>query len=135
MNIMKFFGFDNDEDDYDDNDDYTEDRRKKSRGSRAASNGAAPAGKLIVYNYNSETLHTDKIHLRDEFINNGAMILVDLHELNQREFEEAGKEFITFMGGLAYAHEGEGRFIEPAQYLFTPRAGMFEIWPEERESE
>jgi len=85
---MKFFGFENDEDDYEENDNYTEDRRKKSRSPR--SSGAAPAGKLIVYNYNSATLNNDKIHLREEFINNGAMILVDLHDLSQREYDEEG---------------------------------------------
>ncbi len=129
MNIMRFFGFDNDEDDYDDTDEYMDDRRKKnsSRGSR--SSGAAQAGKLIVYNYNSTTLNSDKIHLREEF-NKGAMILVDLHELNQREYDEEGKDFITFMGGVAFARNGEMKFIDPAQYLFTPSVGMSEIWPE-----
>ena len=135
MNIMKFFGFDGDEDDYDDNDEYTEDRRKKSRSARSSSNGAAPAGKLVIYNYNSETVQADKIHLRDEFINNGAMILVDLHELTQREYDEEGKDFITFMGGLAFAREGSSKFIDPAQYLFTPAGGMIEFWPEGSEKE
>jgi len=130
---MKFFGFENDEDDYEENDNYTEDRRKKSRSPR--SSGAAPAGKLIVYNYNSATLNNDKIHLREEFINNGAMILVDLHDLSQREYDEEGKDFITFMGGLAFARNGDMKFIDPAQYLFTPAGGMSEIWPEGSEKE
>ena len=133
MNIMKFFGFENDEDDYDDNENYTDDRRKKSRSSR--SSGSASAGKLIIYNYNGTTLSTDKLHLRDEFINNGAMILVDLHELSQREYDEEGKDFITFMGGLAFASEGETKFIDPAQYLFTPKKGMSEFWPEGSDKE
>ena len=130
MNIMKFFGFENDGDDYDDNEDCTEDRRKKSRGSRDSS-----AGKLIVYNYNSATLNSDKVHLREEFINKGAMILVDLHELSQREYDEEGKDFITFMGGLAFARSGDMKFIDPAQYLFTPAGGMCEIWPEGSDKE
>lgn len=135
MNIMKFFGFDDNDEDYDDNDEYTENRRKKSRGSRPSSSGAAPAGKLIVYNYNRETVNSDKIHLRDEFINNGAMILVDLHELSQREYDEEGKDFITFMGGLAFARDGSTKFIDPSQFLFTPAGGMIEFWPEGSDQE
>ena len=131
MNIMKFFGFENDGDDYDDNDDYTEDRRKKSRSSRDRTS----PGKLIVYNYNSATLDRDKNHLREEFIDNSAMILVDLHELNQREYDEEGKDFITFMGGLAYARKGDMKFIPPSQFLFTPAVDMCEIWPEGSDKE
>ena len=127
MNIMRFFGFDG-EDDYDDSDDYIERKKKSGRGSRS-SGDANPGGKLIIYNYRSTTLSTDKVHLREEF-NKGAMILVDLHELNQRQYEEEGKDFITFMGGVAFARDGVMTFIEPAQYLFTPGPGMCEVWPE-----
>ena len=63
------------------------------------------------------------------------MILVDLHELTQREYDEEGKDFITFMGGLAFARDGGTKFIEPAQYLFTPAGGMSEFWPEGSEKE
>lgn len=127
MNLMKFFGFETDEDDYDENDDYTEERQKKSSARKERSSKGSSNGKLIIYN--GVASDADKRKLREAF-NSGAMILVDMHELNQREFDEEGREFITFMGGLAYAHEGEGKFIEPAQYLFTPSAGMYEIWPE-----
>ena len=134
---MKFFGFENDEDDYDDSEDYSEERRKKpsrkENSSRPSSAGSGSAsGKLILFN--GVASDSEKKKLRAAF-NSGAMILVDLHELNQREFDEEGKEFVTFMGGLAYAHEGEMKFIEPAQYIFTPRAGMFETWPEEEAHE
>lgn len=134
MNIMRFFGFD-DEDDYDDNEDYTEERRKKSNRSSSRSSGSSPstpAGKLIVYNYfiGNAALDSDKIHLRDEF-NKGAMILVDLHELTQREYEEEGKDFITFIGGIAFARGGIMTYLEPSQYLFTPGPGMCEILPKE----
>ncbi|MBQ9904373.1 MAG: cell division protein SepF [Synergistaceae bacterium] len=135
MNLMKFFGFETDEDDYDENDDYSEERRRKSpsRKERSSkSSSGSSNGKLIIYN--GVASDADKRKLREAF-NNGAIILVDLHELNQREYDEEGKEFITFMGGLAYAHEGEGRFIEPSQYLFTPGVGMYEIWPEEESRE
>ncbi len=135
MNIMKFFGFETDEDDYDDNDDYTDDKRRKSSSSRresssrsGSSGSSSSSGKLILFN--GVASDNDKRRLREAF-NNGAMILIDLHELNQREFDEDGKDFITFMGGVAFARNGELKFIEPAQYLVTPRADMFEVWPEE----
>lgn len=131
MNLMKFFGFENDEDDYDENDDYKDEPRKKSSrketSSRTSSGNPNAGGKLILFN--GIASDNDKRRLREAF-NNGAMILIDLHTLNQREFDEDGKDFITFMGGVAFARNGELKFIEPAQYLVTPRPDMFEVWPE-----
>ena len=141
MNIMKFFGFETDEDDYDDYDDTEEEKRtprKQSSGKREASSsrsstGSSNAGgRLIIYNGIPDD--NDKRRLREAF-NDGAMLLIDLHLLNQREFDEEGKDFITFMGGVAFARKGEIKFIEPAQYLLTPRVGMYEIWPERSEPE
>ena len=124
MNLMKFFGFDAEDDDYEE--DYQEDRRKKTSSGKNNTTGSA-GGKLILFH--GVASNNDKRKLCEEF-NNGAMILIDLHELNQREFDEAGKDFITFMGGVAFARNGELKFIEPAQYLVTPRANMFEAWPD-----
>ena len=143
MNLMKFFGFDDVDDDYDDNDDYEERERKEERPERrkktpsrketARTSSTLPnAGKLILYN--GIAPDEDKRKLCDAF-NDGAMILIDLHTLSQRDFEERGERFITFMGGIAYARKGDLKYIEPAQYLITPREGMFEIWPEEHEQE
>ena len=70
-----------------------------------------------------------------EAFDNGAMILIDLHNLDQRDFEEKGKDFITFMGGIAFGRNGDVKFIEPSQYLMTPRSDMYEIWPEESDAE
>ena len=130
MNFMKFFGFENDEDDYDDSDDYKEEPRKKSSrketSSRTSSGGSISGGKLILFN--GIASDNDKRRLREAF-NNGAMILIDLHTLNQREFDEDGKDFITFMGGVAFARNGELKFIEPAQFLVTPRHVLFVVWP------
>ena len=133
---MKFFGFENEEDDYDDNDDYSEDRRSerktRSTSSRSGSGGSSAGGKIIIYN--GVAPDVDKKRLCEAF-NNGAMLLIDLHTLNQREFEEEGKDFITFMGGVAFARSGDIKFIDPAQYLLTPKTNMYEIWPEESERE
>ncbi len=126
---MKFFGFDTDEDDYDDNDDYAEEKRARKsparRESRSGAGNSNAGGKLILYK--GVATEADKRKLRDAF-NDGAMILIDLHELNQREFDEGGKDFITFIGGMAFNRGGKMEFIEPAQYLFTPREDMFESW-------
>ena len=138
MNLMKFFGFENDEDDYDDNEDYdrrgskSSSRKDSSSRSSSGSGNSNAVGKLILFN--GVASDTDKRRLREAF-NNGAMILIDLHELNQREYDEEGKNFITFMGGVAFARNGELKFIEPAQFLVTPRADMFEVWPEEESHE
>ena len=138
MNLMKFFGFETDDDDYDDSEDYAEEKRSRkpspARGGQSRTSAGNPnaAGRLIVYNGIAND--NDKRRLREAF-NDGAMILIDLHLLNQREFDEQGKDFITFMGGVAFARNGEIKFIEPAQYLVTPRADMFEIWPEGSENE
>ncbi len=136
MNLMKIFGFDSEEDDYDENDDYpTEERRKPSRQRREGSSrsGSAGNGKLILFN--GIASDSDKIKLREAF-NDGAMILIDLHELTQIEFEQAGgKDFITFMGGVAFARNGVLIPIEPSQYLVAPRAEMFEVWPIEGNDE
>ena len=130
---MKFFGFETDEDDYDDYDDAPEEKRtrkpapKRESQSRTSSGNTRSAGRLIVYNGIADD--NDKRRLREAF-NDGAMILIDLHMLNQREFDEQGKDFITFMGGVAFARNGEIKYLEPAQYIVTPSTGMFEIWPE-----
>ena len=127
MNIMKFFGFENDDEDYDDNDDYTEDRRSDKRSSSIGRrNNSSRSGS------GSSNAGGKKTRLCEAF-NNGSMILLDMHNLNQREFEEEGKDFITFMGGVAFARSGDIKFLEPAQYLLTPRTNMYEIWPEEGE--
>ena len=135
MNIMKFFGFETDDDDYDD-DDYQEERRtprkspsRREGASRSSSQGNSnAAGRLILYN--GVASDKDKKRLREAF-NDGALILIDLHELDQREYEESGKEFITFMGGVAFARNGEVKYIKPSQFLVTPRSDMFEVWPED----
>ena len=135
MNIMKFFGFEADDDDYDD-DDYQEERRtprkspsRREGASRSSSqDNSNAAGRLILYN--GVASDKDKKRLREAF-NDGALILIDLHELDQREYEESGKEFITFMGGVAFARNGEVKYIKPSQFLVTPRSDMFEVWPED----
>lgn len=148
MNLMRFFGFEGDEDEYDD--DYSPDERptRSTTGSRnttrrrrerdedarnvSGSNTSEPG--VILYKVKGAVPDQDKRRLREAF-NKGALLVLDLHELTRQEYEEEGARFITFMGGLAFARGGEVKLIEPSQYLITPREGMLTIWPEEEERE
>ena len=139
MNIMKFFGLESDDDDYYD-DDYQEERRTPKRGTgrregtpRSSSQGnSGAAGRLILYK--GVAPDNDRRRLREAF-NEGAFVLIDLNNLDNREYEESGRDFVTFMGGVAFARGGEIVQIKPAQFLLSPRADMFEAWPEESDQE
>ena len=122
---MKFLGFDSDdEDDYENNDSYNDDRSRKIKSKRDSKNPNSN-GRLILFKGIANDIEKRRLC---EAYNDGAMILIDMHDLNRTEYDESGKEFITFMGGVAYARSGEMKHIK--QYLLTPRAGMFEVWPE-----
>jgi FtsZ-interacting cell division protein YlmF len=137
---MKFFGFESDDDDYDD-DDYQEERRttpKRGAGRREAASRSSSqgnpnaAGRLVLYR--GVAPDNDRRRLREAF-NEGAFILIDLNDLDTREFEDRGRDFVTFMGGVAFARGGEIVQIKPAQFLLSPRADMFDSWPEDSEQE
>ena len=138
MQLLGFYG----EDDYDDAEDYPEEeprprkqlkQQKPSRQRPAAPSGeedrypSSTPGLVLFKGVPSEDV---KLRLR-EALKDGAIILLDLHELSQREFEEQGRPFITFMGGVAFARGGHMEFLEPALYLVMPREGMFQEWVEE----
>ena len=137
MNIMRWFGFDND-DDYDDDDEYQDEKRSRPaksssrrEGNPRISNNSAP-GKLILFR--GIASDNERKRLREALIN-GAMVLIDLHELSPMEYEESGKDFVKFMGGVVFGINGMIiPRVETAQYLLTPKPDMFEAWPEERES-
>ena len=71
-----------------------------------------------------------KLQLRDALLE-GVMVLMDLHDLDARQFEEEGRPLINFMGGVAFAHKGRMEQVGPALYLVMPRGDMFEDWAEE----
>lgn len=145
LNLMKFLGFEND-DDYNDDDDYSSEQSNSSGSSNSQRNRIKKRNKDFsdekTRNSNSPSLimfkgvpdEQERKVLRDAF-NNGTMLLLDLHELSQREFEEDGRRFVTFMGGMAFNRGGEIEFIEPSQYLVTPQEKMFLRLPEETQSE
>ncbi|MBR1671515.1 MAG: cell division protein SepF [Fretibacterium sp.] len=138
MQLLGFYG----EDDYDDVEEYPEEElrvsRKQKLQKQPRQRSMGPSGgeeryspstpKLVLFKgVPSEDI---KLRLR-EALKDGAIILLDLHELSPRDFEEQGRPFITFMGGVAFARGGHMEFLEPALYLVMPREGMFQKWVEE----
>jgi FtsZ-interacting cell division protein YlmF len=130
---MQFLGL-YDNEDYEESDEYSEEQSRMARKQKPQTQArrkeesypASPG--LILF----KGVPSDSAKYRlSESLKDGAMILLDLHELDAREMEEQGRPFITFMGGVAYARGGRIEFIEPAQYLVMPRDGMFEEWVEE----
>ena len=133
LNLMQFLGFYGD-DDYDESEEYSGDQSRQvrkqkpqSQGKRKEESYPATPGLILFRGVPSENAK----YKLSESLKDGAMILLDLHDLDAREMEDQGRPFITFMGGVAYARGGRIEFIEPAQYLVMPRDGMFEEWVEE----
>ena len=130
--LMQVLGFYGDDDYVDESEDYeVEEQRtaaKRPNARRRDEPHPVSAPRLVFFKgVPSESI---KLRLRDALLN-GIMVLLDLHELDPREFEEEGRPFINFMGGVAFAHKGRMEYIEPAMYLVTPHEGMFEEWVEE----
>ena len=130
MQLLGFYG-----DDYENEDDYSEIEEerprpagKKSKPARKEeSRGRAVPPKLVFYKgIPSEDI---KLKLRD-FLLDGVMILLDLQGLDSERIEE-GRNFINFMGGVAFAHKGIMERIGPSLFVITPHEGMLEWWGEE----
>ena len=128
--LMQILGFYGDED-YDEPEErYGEKTQnfKKNQGRKREE--LQPQAPLRMVFFKGVPSEESKLRLRDILLD-GVMILLDLHELTPQEFEETGRSFINFMGGVAFAHRGRMEFIEPALYIVTPHEGMFEEWAEE----
>ncbi len=129
MQLLGFYG----DEDYEESEDYYEEKPKSSHKSFQARRreevrpALAPLRMVFFKGVPSEEI---KLRLRDALLD-GVMILLDLHELDPQTFEEEGRPFINFMGGVAFAHKGRMEYIEPALYVVTPHEGMFEEWAEE----
>ncbi len=135
LNLLKFLGFYGDDDDYDEEEDYGAERpakrakklnNKKSRRDQEdnnINNNDIPS--LVIFRgVPSDDMRS---RLRDA-LRNGAILLLDLSELSERELEEEGRGFITFMGGVAFASGGSKLEIGHEQYIITPGDGMCEEW-------
>ena len=129
MQILGFYG----DEDYDESEEHYAEKPqslKKSHPTRRREEPRFPQAPLRMVFYKGVPSEEIKLRLRDALLD-GVMILLDLHELDVQAFEEEGRPFINFMGGVAFAHKGRMEYIEPALYVVTPHEGMFEEWAEE----
>ena len=128
--LLQLFGFYGD--DYEDEDEYSdyEEERPKPTGKKSRSvkkdesKGKTVSPKLVFFKgVPSEGL---KLKLRDVLLD-GAMVLLDLQGLDAERIEE-GRNFINFMGGVAFAHKGIMERIGPSLFVITPHEGMLQWW-------
>ena len=133
MKLLQLLGFYGE--DYDNEDDYSEhdEERPRQTGKKGKparkneSRGHVIPPKLVFFKgVPSEDI---KLKLRDVLLD-GAMILLDLQGLEAERIEE-GRNFINFMGGVAFAHKGVMERIGPSLFIITPREGMLQWWEEE----
>ena len=126
LQLLGFYG-----EDYENEDDYSdyEEERHRSTGKKKSTKkdeprGHAVAPKLVFFKgVPSEDI---KLRLRDVLLD-GAMILLDLQGLEAERIEE-GRNFINFMGGVAFAHKGVMERIGPSLFAITPHEGMLQWW-------
>ena len=124
LQLLGFYGEDyENEDEYSDYEDERSRRKKSSR--KDEPRGRVVPPKLVFFKgVPSEDI---KLRLRDVLLD-GTMILLDLREL-EADRREDGLNFITFMGGVAYAHRGLMQQIGKSPlFIITPSEGMFQWW-------
>ncbi|MCL2009366.1 MAG: cell division protein SepF [Synergistaceae bacterium] len=117
---------------YDNEDDYMEyeEERPKPTGKkgkparRDESRGSSVPPKLVFFK--GVPSEDTKLKLRDVLLD-GAMVLLDLQGLEAERIEE-GRNFIHFMGGVAFAHKGIIERIGPSLFVIAPREGMLQWW-------
>ena len=131
LQLFGFYGDDYDEDDYSD---YYEEERTRSAGKKnkpikkddPRGRVVASPGLVFFKGVPSEEI---KLKLRDVLLD-GAMVLLDLQGLDSERIEE-GRNFINFMGGVAFAHKGLMERIGSSLFIITPHEGMLQWWAEE----
>ena len=130
--LLQLFGFYGENYDEDDDSDYEEERtkpagKKNKPVKKDESRSKVFSPKLVFFKgVPSEEI---KLKLRDVLLN-GAMVLLDLQGLDSDRIEE-GRNFITFMGGVAFAHKGLMERIGSYLFIITPHEGMLQWWAEE----
>lgn len=128
LQLLGFYG-DEYEEDFDDYTEYEEEppRIPKKQGKvkrDEAPRGRGPAPRLVFFK--GVPSEETKLKLRDVLLE-GTMILLDLQGLEADRIEE-GRNFINFMGGVAFAHKGVMERIGPSLFVITPREGMYTWW-------
>ena len=127
LQLLGFYG-----EDYEDEDDYSdyEEERPKQTGKKSKSlRKDEPRGKTVppkLVFYKGVPSEEIKLKLRDVLLD-GAMVLLDLYGLEAERIEE-GRNFINFMGGVAFAHKGVMERIGPSLFIITPHEGMLQWW-------
>ena len=126
--LLQLFGFYGD--DYDDEDDDYEEERpvKKNKPVRKDELKKKVVSPKLVF-FKGVPPEDIKLKLRDVLLD-GAMVLLDLQGLEAGRIEE-GRNFINFMGGVAFAHKGLMERIGPSLFVITPHEGMLQWWAEE----
>ena len=129
LQLFGFYGEDYDEDDYSD---YEEERNRPTWKKNKPVKKDEPRGKIVspkLVFFKGVPSEEIKLRLRDVLLD-GAMLLLDLQGLDSERIEE-GRNFITFMGGVAFAHKGLMERIGPSLFIITPHEGMLQWWAEE----
>jgi len=127
MQLLGFYG-----EDYENEDEYSdyEEERSKPTGKKNKSvkkddsRGRTVAPKLVFFK--GVPTEDIKLRLRDVLLD-GAMVLLDLQGLEAERIED-GRNFINFMGGVAFAHKGIMERIGPSLFIIAPSEGMFQWW-------
>lgn len=138
LNFLGFYG--DDGDDYEDDEDYdvrneqAKPAKNSLRGKASKKSKKREANNPGLVMFKGVPSEETKYKLRDA-LRSGTMLLLDLSELNDRELDEEGRQFRTFMGGVAFASGGHIAEIGREQYLVTPSEGMFEEWVEGADNE
>jgi len=129
--LLQLFGFY--KEDYDEDDsDYEEERSRPTGKKGKPVKKDDPRGKIVspkLVFFKGVPSEEIKLRLRDVLLD-GAMLLLDLQDLDTDQREEA-RNFINFMGGVAFAHKGLMERIGSSLFIITPREGMLQWWAEE----
>ena len=130
LQLLGFYG-DEYEEDSEEYPNYEEEQSRSSKKikmtRRDETRGKTLSPKLVFFKgVPSEDI---KLKLRDVLLD-GAMVLLDLQGLEQERLDE-GRNFINFMGGVAFAHKGLMERIGPSLFVITPCEGMLQWWAEE----
>ena len=128
LQLLGFYGEGDNEDEYSGyEEEYPRSTGKKSKSGRKDDPRGQPLPPKLVF-FRGIPSEETKLKLRDALLD-GIMVLLDLHGLEPDRLEE-GRNFINFMGGVAFAHRGVMERIGASLFVITPHEGMFQWWEE-----
>ena len=132
--LLQLFGFYGDEyeedgDGYSEYEEVEQPRETKKPKMVRKEEGRGKTGPVKLVFFKGVPPEDVKLKLRDVLLE-GVMVLLDLQGLPAERIEE-GRNFINFMGGVAFAHKGLMERIGPSLFVISPREGMLQWWAEE----